>query len=180
MKNKEIREKTWSMASEILENVTKVGAVNVLIDGKFNTMAISWMQIGQLWNKPVVTVYVREHRHTHLGLNDSFTISTKNISNEQMAVIGTRSGRDVNKAELLSLSLVEGQTQGVPSIKEWPLTIECKILHKQLFDFEQMNNDKEIMLHYPHADNDGLLDNGLNDKHTQIIAEITAIYKHKK
>jgi flavin reductase (DIM6/NTAB) family NADH-FMN oxidoreductase RutF len=30
----------------------------------FNAMTISWGQMGELWNKPVVTVYVRDSRYT--------------------------------------------------------------------------------------------------------------------
>ena len=32
---------------------------------KFNTMTISWGGFGTLWNKPVVTVYVKPIRYTY-------------------------------------------------------------------------------------------------------------------
>ena len=42
-----------------------------------NTMTISWGGMGTLWNKPVVTVYVKPIRFTHKFMNENeyFTVS---------------------------------------------------------------------------------------------------------
>lgn len=34
-------------------------------EGKVNGMTVNWVQMGWLWNKAVVTVYVRPQRHTY-------------------------------------------------------------------------------------------------------------------
>ena len=36
-----------------------------------NTMTISWGSMGTLWNKPVVTVYVKPIRFTHKFMNEN-------------------------------------------------------------------------------------------------------------
>ena len=33
--------------------------------GKVNTMTVSWGGVGVLWNKNVVTIYIRPQRYTH-------------------------------------------------------------------------------------------------------------------
>ena len=43
----------------------------------FNMMTISWGGMGTLWNKPVVTVYVKPCRYTYefMEKNDYFVVS---------------------------------------------------------------------------------------------------------
>ena len=43
----------------------------------YNSMTISWGSMGTIWNKPVVSVYVRPDRYTwrFLKENDTFTVS---------------------------------------------------------------------------------------------------------
>ena len=43
----------------------------------FNTMTISWGNMGTLWERPVMTVYVRTSRYTHdfMDREDYFTVS---------------------------------------------------------------------------------------------------------
>ena len=31
---------------------------------KFNTMTISWGTFGELWNEPIVTIFIRHQRYT--------------------------------------------------------------------------------------------------------------------
>ena len=72
-----------------------------------NPMTIGWAQFGILWGIPVATVYVRRSRYTHELLKDSdcFTISVpeEGVMDKELAFCGSRSGRDVHKAEALSL-----------------------------------------------------------------------------
>jgi len=44
---------------------------------KFNAMTISWGGLGTIWNKPIVTVYVKPIRYTYelMENNDYFTVS---------------------------------------------------------------------------------------------------------
>ena len=65
-----------------------------------NAMTVSWGSFGTLWNKPVVTVYVKPVRHTHSFLCDSewFTLSFFGKEyREDLLRLGTVSGRDGDK-----------------------------------------------------------------------------------
>ena len=46
-------------------------------EGDMNLMTISWGSIGELWGKPVFTVYVSTSRYTHKFMeeNDYFTVT---------------------------------------------------------------------------------------------------------
>ena len=43
-----------------------------------NAMTISWGEIGELWERPVVTVYVSSSRYTHsfMERNEYFTVTS--------------------------------------------------------------------------------------------------------
>ena len=47
---------------------------------------------------------------------------------------GTRSGRDTDKISDLNLTLVDPEIIKTPGIKELPLTLECKVLYRQMQD----------------------------------------------
>lgn len=61
-----------------------------------NTMTISWGSMGTLWNKPIVTVYVKPLRFTHkfMDENEYFTVSfLPEDKREALNVMGTMTGR---------------------------------------------------------------------------------------
>ncbi len=108
-------------------------------DDKVNSMAISWGQIGIEWNKPIFTTYVRIGRFTYelLSKNPEFTVNfpLKNTNIAQyIAFCGTKSGRDVNKHTEIGLDLVGSPNITVPGLKQLPLTLECKVIYRQLQD----------------------------------------------
>ena len=77
---------------------------------KFNTMTVSWGNMGVMWNKNIVTAFIRPQRYTHEFLEalDTFTVS---FYGEEMrnalAFCGKMSGRDVDKAAKTGLKPVE-------------------------------------------------------------------------
>ena len=75
----------------------------------FNTMTISWGGMGVLWGKNVVFTFVRPQRYTLLFMqkNDYFTMSfyPKQFKSS-LLLCGTKSGRDINKAEKAGLTPV--------------------------------------------------------------------------
>ena len=103
-----------------------------------NTMTIGWGTVGIEWGKPVFVAYVRESRHTRVLLDETgeFTVNIPidGIDRNIIAVCGTKSGRDLNKIEALNLTLEEPDQISVPGIKELPLTIECKVLFRNVQD----------------------------------------------
>lgn len=147
-------------------------------DTKFNSMVIGWGGLGTVWGKTVFTVYVREHRYTKAQLDSTkeFTISVP-LSQPVPAitkVCGTQSGRDVDKETEAQLTLEKPEIISVPGIKEYPLTLECKVLYSQKQELEEIPDDiREKM--YP-QDVDGTYCMANRDAHTAYIGEIVAAY----
>ena len=69
-------------------------------EGKVNGMTVNWVQMGWLWNKAVVTVYVRPQRHTYplIERENSFSLAFfDNDQREKLAYLGKASGKDEDK-----------------------------------------------------------------------------------
>lgn len=106
---------------------------------KYNSMTISWGSIGTLWHKPVVTVYVRPNRYTYefMENHEYYTISFYDDAyKSDLTLLGTKSGRDVNKVELTNLT-PEFLSNGI-SFKEAKLTIVCKKIYSQDLNIENI------------------------------------------
>jgi len=68
--------------------------------GKFNTMTISWGNMGIMWGKPILTVVVRPGRYTKEFIDalDLFTVSFySNSYRKALELLGSKSGRDSDK-----------------------------------------------------------------------------------
>ena len=100
----------------------------------FNMMTASWGCLGWLWNKPVAVVFIRPERYTH-GLAESNEYMTLNFlgTNEEArkiyAVCGSKSGRDINKAEVTGLTPIATELGNV-TYEQARLTLECRKLYK--------------------------------------------------
>lgn len=108
----------------------------------FNTMTISWGGIGTIWNKPVVTVYVKPIRYTYQFLenNDYFTVSfyAKEYKKD-LGILGSKSGRDLDKVALTSLTPEEVEES--MTFKEAKITLLCKKIYTQDLDTSNMPED---------------------------------------
>ena len=88
---------------------------------RFNSMTIGWGSLGTVWNKDVLTVYVRPDRYTWQFMKDSdvFTVSFYPEScREALILMGRLSGRDGDKVAAAGLTprfLPEGITFGEAS-----------------------------------------------------------------
>ena len=56
------------------------------------------------------------------------------FTRQAFALCGMRSGRDIDKISMAGLSLVEPEVISVPAIKEFPLTLECRVIYRQMQD----------------------------------------------
>lgn len=139
-----------------------------------NTMTIGWGTMGIEWGRPIFTAFVRESRYTRELLDQSqeFTISipTSAIDPQVLVYCGRHSGRDVNKILEQKLTLVEPDVVAAPGIKELPLTIECKVLYRQLQDLEGV--PQEILDRYYPA----FTADGQPDRHYAYYGEIQKAY----
>lgn len=98
-----------------------------------NTMTIGWCQAGRLWNLPVCTVYVRPERYTYQFMEgqDYFTVSVLPESERRtMAFCGSRSGRDVDKADACGLTVCYGAGDA-PYFEEAEAVLVCRKLYVQ-------------------------------------------------
>lgn len=136
-------------------------------EGDMNAMTISWGEIGELWNKPVLTVYVSSSRYTHefMERNGYFTVTAfPENRRSSLQYIGTHSGRDGDKLKEAGLT-AEFTELGNPIFKEANLAIECRIIYKAPFVKEDIA-----------ADVAEIYDNGMG-VHTMYIGEIINVWK---
>lgn len=115
-------------------------------DKEHNSMTIAWGTIGQLWNKPVVIVYVSEDRYTKhlLDACDMFSVvgfPDKKKYRDALLYIGSHSQKDEpDKTENAGLT-IEHTKNGTPIIAEGNLAIECRKIYEDAFDIEKVPSD---------------------------------------
>ena len=108
---------------------------------KHNSMTISWGGMGTLWNKPVVTVYVRPNRHTYsfMNENDYFTVSFyPEEYRNALTLMGSKSGRDIDKDAASGLT-VKDLGKAV-TYEEAEATLLCKKIY-----FQDMNKENMLL-----------------------------------
>ena len=131
-------------AGEIIKALPRGILLTTKVGDKVNSMAIGWGTIGVNWGKPMFLAYVRESRFTHelLEQNPEFTINVPlgDFDRKILTVCGTQSGRDMDKLAVCGLTPVEPEVISVPGLKEFPLTLECRVLYRQ---------DEELSLFTP-------------------------------
>ncbi len=107
-----------------------------------NAMTVSWGSFGTLWNKPVVTVYVKPVRYTHSFLCDSewFTLSFFGKEyREDLLYLGSASGRDCDKLRNTSLTpAAHGQAVVYPQAE---VTLVCRKLYQMDMPREGLPED---------------------------------------
>ena len=110
---------------------------------KSNAMTIGWGALGNLWGHgtSTVTVYVAEKRFTRefMENGDYFTIMTFK-DREVLRYMGTKSGRDGDKAAALGLHVAYTEN-GTPYYEEAECVIECKTMYSQEFDPKHFRDD---------------------------------------
>lgn len=109
-------------------------------DTSMNMMTIAWGALGELWGKPVVTVYVSTDRYTYKFLEDYeyFTVTAfPEQFRDKLQYLGSVSGRDEDKVKGSGLT-PEFTKLGNPIYKEANLAIECKKIYAEQFKKELM------------------------------------------
>lgn len=167
--------------TEYAKTITEALPKGILLNtksAKFNSMVIGWGGLGTVWGRPTFTVYVRENRYTKSQLDSvgEFTISVPLDKPIPLIakVCGSQSGRDTDKETEAHLTLEEPEIISVPGIKEYPLTLECKVLYSQKQELEKIPDDIRKSM-YP-QDVDGTYPMANRDPHTVYIGEIVTAY----
>lgn len=142
-----LRQKSWQ---EISPNEIEGNAFSLFADdwfevaagkeGDMNLMTIAWGNLGVLWNKPIVTVYVSTSRYTNefMEKNDYFTITHFPSSmRKELQYLGSVSGRDEDKVKGAGLT-TEFTELGNPIFAEADLAIECRKIYATPFEKDKM------------------------------------------
>lgn len=134
--------------SELNNNVFELiskdwGILAVQTGDKANGMTVSWLQMGHLWNKNVITVYVRPQRFTYPFINDEDTFSLAFFDEKyrkELSYLGSKSGRDFDK--LAQCGMTSSVVDNTPVINEAKLVFVCKKLYvHDLKEEEFLNKD---------------------------------------
>ena len=134
---------------------------------KSNAMTIGWGGIGTFWQRPALTVYVAEQRYTKMFMDDSefFTVMSFDVKDSKgrsseshpssledgrvvteldavkvLNYMGTKSGRDGDKAQALGLHTAY-TANGTPYFTEATMVIECKIMYAAPLDPQHFKSD---------------------------------------
>jgi flavin reductase (DIM6/NTAB) family NADH-FMN oxidoreductase RutF len=162
----------FDYAGEFAKNMKRGILLTTKGRGMVDTMTIGWGTIGIEWGRPVFVAYVRESRFTRelLDENPEFTVNVPvgQVDGKILGFCGTKSGRDVDKIRELGLHLEEPVNITVPGIRELPLTLECKVIYRNLQPTEGL--PQEILdRYYPEV-------NGKRDAHIAYYGEIVSAY----
>lgn len=103
-----------------------------------NAMTIGWGTLGIEWGVPIFAAYVRTNRFTHelIERTGEFTVcapvgEVTPAMTKAIALCGSKSGRDLDKIAKAGLHVVEADIVRPPAIKEFPLTLECRVVFTQ-------------------------------------------------
>jgi len=168
----------FEYSKEILTELRRGVLVTTKAGDKVNSMTISWGTLGVEWAVPIFTSFIREGRFTHemLMKNPEFTVNIPwgDCDRNVLGYCGTRSGRDHDKAAELGLTLVEPSEVSVPAIKELPLTLECRVVYRQMQDAEAMPQSVRDKFYPQNVDSSF---HGSNmDMHEVFCGEIVSAY----
>jgi flavin reductase (DIM6/NTAB) family NADH-FMN oxidoreductase RutF len=124
------------------------------VEGRFNAMTVGWGSIGYIWRRPFVQVVVRPVRYTYEFMERYETFTVCAFPKEYHAalqLLGTKSGRDMDKIAASGLTPVASETVAAPAYVEAELIIECRKMYWDDFNPEQFL-DPEIDANYPRKD----------------------------
>ena len=110
---------------------------------KSNAMTIGWGGVGTLWGRPALTVYVAEKRYTKVFMDNSeyFTVMSFDVKDSKvLTYMGTKSGRDGDKAQALGLHTAY-TANGTPYYTEATMVIECKTMYAAPLDPQYFKSD---------------------------------------
>lgn len=135
----------------------------------YNTMTCSWGALGEIWNEPSLTAYVRTSRHTfgYLEENALFTVSVfPEEYKKALSFCGSHSGKDYDKAKETGLTPVA--LEGSTTFAEARLVFVCEKVYAQMMDesgFVQPENMQKFYAKDP--------------MHKMYLGKIIAVYENQ-
>ena len=145
MTKKEIN--PFDYAGEILKALPRGILLTSEAEDCVNAMTIGWGTLGIEWGTKIFTAYVRESRFTRelLDRTGEFTVCaphgelTPQIK-KALAICGSKSGRDTDKFAESKLTLVDAEEVRSPAIKEFPLTLECRVVFQEVQQIKKISS----------------------------------------
>ena len=132
-------------AGDIIRALRPGILITTKVGDKVNSMTIGWGTLGLIWDKPFFVAYVRQQRYTREMLDQcrEFTVNIPmgDFRRNILGLCGSKSGRDMDKIAAAGLTPVEPEVIGVPGLKEFPLTLECRVLYRQEQESDQFNDE---------------------------------------
>ncbi len=98
----------------------------------FNLMTVAWGSFGTMWSRPFAQIVVRPTRHTYAFTEryDTFTLCAfPDLCRPVLKLMGTRSGRDIDKIHDSGLTPVPSLTVAAPGFAEAELIVECRKIY---------------------------------------------------
>lgn len=167
-------------ASDYAETIIKAIPKGVLVTTKtdrVNSMVIGWGTYGVEWGRPIFAIYIREGRFTReqLDRNPEFTVNIPlgETQPDILKICGWQSGRNIDKVKEAGLTLVQDDDFSVPGVKEFPLTLECRVVFRQKQEIALI--DEKIHGAYP-QDVPGTNPMANRDAHIAYYGEIVGAY----
>lgn len=154
-------------SARALEIISRGAFLTSQHQDKTNVLTIGWGSIGFAWRKPVFMAMIRTSRYSHELVEGSgeFTISIPfGDMRDQLALCGSRSGRDTDKFAAAGLKLAASEKIQTPVIDIPGLHYECKVVCKQQMTPETTGEQVKADWY------------SNNDFHTLYFAEIVASY----
>ena len=132
-----------------------------------NTMTASWGGVGVIWNKNVVTVYIRPQRYTRefIDNSDYFTITCFKGYKKELGLLGSKSGRDGDKIAEAGFEVEYVADQ--PTFKQGTMCFICKKLYRGKIEPDAFIDSKLDKQNYPQ-----------HDYHYLYIGEIVEAYQN--
>lgn len=158
-------------ASQFLTQLPRGAFLTVKAGEKINTMTIGWGSIGYIWQKPIMMVMVRQSRYTYQLMEEavdfSVSLPVQGELKQNLAIAGSKSGRDIDKFKECKLTAKNGRKIASPVIGECNLVYECRPVFKQIMEADQLSPDIREKFY------------ASNDMHVIYYAEILACYTHE-
>ncbi|MBR0204531.1 MAG: flavin reductase [Synergistaceae bacterium] len=137
----EFRSKKYE-AFNIFDKEWGLAAAGTLSD--FDGCTIGWGSMGEIWglpneSRPIITIYVNPLRYTadYLLKHEYFSVSFFDMKyRRDLAILGSKSGRDTDKFALTSLT--PSEHSGTVIFNEADLTFICRKLYWEQFNFEHL------------------------------------------
>jgi len=158
---------TQNMAKAMQYFTTSGAFLTAAHDGQVNTMTVAWGFIGYIWGKPHFITIVRPQRHTQSIRSEAegFTISIPfGTLRDELRICGTESGRDLDKATVVSFAPAKTLPNGV-IVSGCDLYYECRTTVMEEMDENTLP---------PHIRNQFYS----NDYHKVYIGEILDLYEN--